>query len=261
MVLLPARIAALEAELARLSEERGVEADSLARMLVRIAEVERARAAADARADVLAARMRELEAQSEEGRRELEVARAQVQSGTEAAESAALRTEVAERAAADGAAELERAGEELDAGRARLGQLETELARARREHGDEQASSRAAQSEADLRAARTIEEERSSAARARQQAAAAEVSLAAMRDTIARAANLVDEMDRREEISAAVRLRTLDQARRLLTGEARPARSLAPAEGKADAPTQDESRCEASVEAISSGEIELDLAD
>src|ERR1700690_3523778 len=42
MQVVPGRIAALETELARLGAERGAEADELARMLVRIAEAERA---------------------------------------------------------------------------------------------------------------------------------------------------------------------------------------------------------------------------
>jgi hypothetical protein len=182
---LPARIGTLEAELARLNEERGGDADELARMLVRIAEAERARTEAE-----------------------------------ESAEMAARRAGRAEQSAADGAEALERSTAERDADRARVTDLEATLARTRREHIDELAVQRATHAEADLRAVRALEEERSAAARARQQAAAAEVELAATRKTIARATELVEEMDRREEMTSALRARALDQARRILAGDA-----------------------------------------
>lgn len=205
---LPARIAALEDELARLKEERGAEADNLARMLVRIAEAERARTVAEDRAHELVERVRELETIREEVRR-----------GTEALNQATHRAELAERSASDGAAALERTREELQADRARFMTLEAKLARIRREHGDELGALRAAHADANLQAARTLEEERSVGARARQQAAAAEVSLASTRERLAQAAKLVEEIERREEMAGALRARALEQTRRALLGE------------------------------------------
>jgi chromosome segregation ATPase len=181
---LPARIAALEADLARLTEARGVDADELARMLVRIAEAERGRATAEERA-----------------------------------QTTARRADLAERAAADGAEALAGARAEREADRARVTDLEAKLARIRREHGDELTSLRRAHAETDLKLARALEEERGAVARARQQAAAADLALAQAREIIASAAGLVDEMDRREEIAAALRARGLDQARRVLAGQ------------------------------------------
>jgi hypothetical protein len=205
---LPARIAALETELTRLKEERGAEADELARMLVRIAEAERARIVAQERADALAERIRELEAMREEMRK-----------GTEGIELAMRRAELAERSAADGADALARTRAELQASHARFVDLETKVARIRREHGDELASLRAARADADLRTARIVEEERSAAARAQQLAAAAEVGLNASRERIAQAASLVEEIERREEMAAALRVRALEQTRRVLQGD------------------------------------------
>src|SRR5579862_5300319 len=52
----PPRMAAIAAELTRMKEERGAEADQLAKMLVRIAATERARATAEERAAAFADR-------------------------------------------------------------------------------------------------------------------------------------------------------------------------------------------------------------
>jgi hypothetical protein len=71
-----------------------------------------------------------------------------------------------------------------------------------------------------------VEEERSRAAIARQETAAVEKRLAATRDTIARTRALLEDMDRREEMAAAMRIRSFEQARQALTsteGGAQPA--------------------------------------
>jgi colicin import membrane protein len=225
----PARIAALEIELARLAEERGAEADELARMLVRIAEAERARAAAEERSAALAERVRELDAQREKGLSEVEAVRQELRRGAEVAEMAARRAGLAEKSASDGAAALERTGAELQADRARVTDLETRLARTKREHLAELAKLRDEHDEANARATRALEEERAAAERARQQAAAAEVDRAAMQNAIARTATLVDEMDRREEMTSALRTRALDEARRILAVQAISVCGVAPA--------------------------------
>src|ERR1700690_190321 len=214
--IVPPRIAALETELARLGEERGAEADELARMLVRIAEAERVRAAAEQRASVLSERVLELEAECEQSRRDLEATRHLLRRGAEAAEMASRRAGLAERSASDGAAALERAGAELEADRARVTDLEARLARTKRDHATELATLRSARDEASDRATSAIEEERAAAARGLERLAAAEADLAAMHEAMAKTASLVDEMERREEMTAALRARALDQARRIL---------------------------------------------
>lgn len=220
MRIVPARIAALETELARLGEERGAEADELARMLVRIAEAERVRAAAEQRASVLSERVLELEAECEQSRRDLEATRHLLRRGAEAAEMASRRAGLAERSASDGAAALERAGAELEADRARVTDLEARLARTKRDHATELATLRSARDEASDRATSAIEEERAAAARGLERLAAAEADLAAMHEAMAKTASLVDEMERREEMTAALRARALDQARRILAAHA-----------------------------------------
>ncbi|MDP9001942.1 MAG: hypothetical protein M3O46_17720 [Myxococcota bacterium] len=205
---MPARIATLESELARLKQERQAEADNLARMLVRIADAERARTVAEGRASELTARVRELESMRED------VAR-----GTEAMNQALHRAELAEQSASDGAAALERTREELQADRARFMNLEAKLARLRREHGEELAALRSTHAEASLQAERLLSEERSTLSRVRQQATTAEVSLASSRERVAQATSLVEEMERREEMAAAIRARALEQTRRALAGE------------------------------------------
>ncbi|HZU83645.1 MAG TPA: hypothetical protein VE987_12040 [Polyangiaceae bacterium] len=213
------RIATVEAELARLKEERGAEADELAKMLVRMAESERARLAAEERMRALARRATELEEICDKARRELVVAREENQRCVESTELATRRAGLAERSAADGAAALERALAELEADRARLIDLEAKLARVRREHADELAALRASHAAAAHQAARALEEERSGAARARQQAAAAEVDLAESRARLARGAGLIEQMERRDEIAGALRARALNEARRVLRGD------------------------------------------
>jgi DNA repair exonuclease SbcCD ATPase subunit len=70
-------------------------------------------------------------------------------------------------------------------------------------------------------AGRTLEEERSAAARARQQVTTLEASLTSARAMAARAAELLDELERREEMAASHRARTLEQTRQTLAGAAR----------------------------------------
>jgi chromosome segregation ATPase len=260
--LLPARIAVLEAELVRLKDERGAEADELARMLVRIAESERAKAATEQHAEFLAERVQELEANLEQARRET----------AEATELVTRRAELAELSAADGAASLERMRAELHADRSRLTDLETKLARTRRERTDEQATLRAARVELEQQTARALEDERSAAARARQQAAAAEVELAAIRERLAQAVVLVEKIERREEMAAALRSRSLEQARQLLAGEtvsvassepptpAVASRPPRPPPASATRPHESHDSPESTME-VSVEEIEIDLAD
>ena len=217
--VLPTRIDVLEAELTRLKEERGVEADEQARMLVRIADAERARSSAEARATSTQEALKELEAKLSASQRQLETSKDQLRRGAEVAETAVRRAGLAENSAADGAAALDRLRAELEADRARVTDLESKLARTRREHLAELASMRAAEADAAMRSARALEEERSVSARARQQAAAAEAELGVARRAIERIGGLFDEMERREELASAFRLRGLVQARRVLAGE------------------------------------------
>jgi chromosome segregation ATPase len=209
MDVLPARIAALEGDLRRVTEARAAEADELARMLVRIAATERARATAEERAAALASRVQELETLRDEVRRE-----------REAMELATRRAELAERSAADGAEALERTRIELEADRLRSTELEAKLARMRREHGDELAALRTTRAEADQQAVRALEEERAAAAEARKRSIEAEAELAKVRQRCARAMDFIEEAERREEMAAALRARALERTRAVLTGNA-----------------------------------------
>jgi len=113
-------------------------------------------------------------------------------------------------------------------------------------------------------AGRALEEERSAAARAKLQVVALEASVTSQRATAARAAQLLDELGRREEAASAARAHSLEQAKRVLAGEA----GEAPAEGSAT-PASPGARprsssgvdAEPSVERGSLDEIEIDLAD
>jgi hypothetical protein len=274
----PARVAALETELARLGRERGVEADELARMLVRIAEAERAKIAAEERAGPLVERVRELEAHCEQARRDLDAAREQLRRGGELAEMATRRAGLAEKSASDGAAAVERAGAELAADRARVTDLEARLARTRRDHLAELATLRVAHDEENVRTARALEEERSSSESARRQASTAEAALAATQGAMARAVTLVDEMERREEMTASFRARSLVQTRRILTEPTRTLSSSAPAAvpgsfdtnglnpsgrnaADTDAPASLGPHLEAKLETIGFDEVDLELPD
>jgi chromosome segregation ATPase len=259
MEALPVRIAVLEGELARLKEERGAEADELARMLVRIAEAERARTDAEERAGTLAERVRELEAVHEDLRR-----------GVQTMDQTARRAELAERSASDGATALERMRTELQADRSRVTDLEAKLARTRREHGEELATLRTALADAHLLTANALEEERSASARAREQAATSEASLAAARERLAQAASLVDEIERRQEMGAALLARALEQTRVVLVGEARGSASGEPgphpAASRPSRPppavpkwSRSSSPPEPTVEVLSLDEIDADL--
>ncbi|MDP9150989.1 MAG: hypothetical protein M3O36_13750, partial [Myxococcota bacterium] len=73
--LWPARLAGLETELARLKEERGLEADTVAEMLVRVAESERTVEAATRRAATAETTAQEIAAVLERTREELADAR------------------------------------------------------------------------------------------------------------------------------------------------------------------------------------------
>ena len=431
---MPVRIAALEAEVARLKEERSEEADNLAAMLVRVAEVETARTLATQRAQGLEKRIAELneqiaemqaweppaptaqdashvaeltaqlqrtEANAAELDRRLALAEA-VTAGlrsrlaaaedvaTEArsklaaterkveelqqelggahtvVELATSRAVLAEASAADGAAALESTKAELQAERARFVDLESRLTRVRREYaeateaarrellGTVEAAQRArveerdaleqrhaeelqarerrdtetaaalrdqhatalstqrreheAATEASLReyltelsslekkhaaeieslvhghdeavrtleekhaqdaaamreehaaakraAARALEEERSAAAKARQQALTAESSLTALRGAAERAAQVLDELERREEMAASLRARAIDQAKQALVvpDSGSKGASLPPPRHPAPPPVP-----QSGVEAVSLDEMELDF--
>jgi len=228
MEALPTRVAALEAELRRLKEARSTDADELARMLVRIAGAERARSMAEERAEALASRVRELEPLLDDLRR-----------GTEATDLATRRAELAERSAADGAEALERTRVEREADRLRSTDLETKLARMRREHGEELAALRTARAESDQQSARALEEERAATMQARQRATSAEEKLAEAHQRLCRAASLIDQVERREEMAAALRARALQHARQALTGDANSAEAGAPIETLEEAEIED----------------------
>jgi hypothetical protein len=114
-------------------------------------------------------------------------------------------------------------------------------------------------------AARALEEERSAAARARQQVGTLEARLAAMRERIGQVALQLEELERREEMAASLRARSLEQARSTLSAAEPPPpqdESLAAApvahgsSRAARAATAAESGVSASLD-----DIDLDIAD
>jgi chromosome segregation ATPase len=316
---MPARIATLEAELARVNEARGADADELAQMLVRIADAERAKVSHEERAaafeeklrelSVAVDRLEELDDACEAMRKDLEVAHARAQRDAEAletarerarhhaeavhaaeeqarkdaeallaaeertrldaeaaqrwqerarreaeaAELASHRAQLAEHAAAEGALALHAAHEERHADRERVTDLETKLARTRREHSEEATSLRRAHADAELVAAHALEEERSATARARERLATAEAEITAMRERMQQATELLEAMERREEMAASMRARAVDQLRLALAD-----RGAAPGRTPSQAPRE---RCgdEPSVEVMSLEDVEIDL--
>lgn len=120
--VVPNRLTALQAEVARLTRERAADADDLAAMLVRVADSERARTAAVTMATQLEARVEGLETELGKTRASTDEAR----QAREAAEQAAYGN-------ADG---LSRARIELEEQVARAGELETRLLRAETQHTD-----------------------------------------------------------------------------------------------------------------------------
>jgi chromosome segregation protein len=270
------RIASLQAEVDRLTAERANDADTVAEMLVRIADAERAKTAANARAA-------EAERRAGASAGELDALHEELERRLEAFDALSRRVGVAEKSAADGADALERARADLREDRTRLVDLEAKRARMRREHDEaietllsthsqEIAAAREAvrreDADAQREAALAVEQERSAAARARQQAAAAEVALTAARETIALATGLLEELERREEMVAALRARSLEQMRFALAGEslgAIPEDSVPPSAMVA-AQKQSETRKAAVPDAAESGvleaeELDLDLAE
>ena len=106
-------------------------------------------------------------------------------------------------------------------------------------------------------AAKALEEERLTAAKARQQVLAAEGSITALRSKITQAAELLDELARREEMAAALRARAIDQARETLAAEER-GPDVAPLDRSGPVPVPPTPR--PVVETVSLDEIEIDLA-
>lgn len=147
--IIPTRIAALQAEVTRLTSERAAEADDLAAMLVRVAETERAKVAAmtragevEARAAALQTRAEGLEAElaavrvdalelqrrHDEQRRSLEAAEQELRVVKDAAATAVERATMADESEAEAAQALAHARDQLEADRARVGELESRLA-------------------------------------------------------------------------------------------------------------------------------------
>jgi len=113
-------------------------------------------------------------------------------------------------------------------------------------------------------AARALEEERSAAARARQQVVTLEGTVTALRETAARARELLDELGRREEQAASGRLQAIDQAKRALAGaggeaagEGAPATGLQAPRPRGPSGTV----AEAAADRASLDEIDIDLTD
>jgi hypothetical protein len=286
------RIAALQASLERLRSERAADADQIAEMLVRSATVERTRAAAEACVADVEQRLLEMGSA-------LDAAREDLRHREDELMAVSKRAEIAEKAASDAVEALGKARATLEAKHANaIVALRAQQAKAlqsqsqahtraleeeRREHASMLDSLRASQAEAidkaqathkavttSLRAehvaakrdaARLLEEERSAAARARQLAAATELRLAATRETVTKAASLLEELERREEMATALRTRALEQTRRTLLGDAP---SKAHEGGPRSTPsmeTPSQITAEPKVEVVAVENLELDWSD
>jgi hypothetical protein len=88
--------------------------------------------------------------------------------------------------------------------------------------------------------ARQLEEERSANARLRQQAAAAEGSFGAAREAAAKAAQLLDDLERREEMASGVRAKSIADAKAALSAATAPRKPLATGAPAAQAASLDD---------------------
>jgi hypothetical protein len=227
------RVRALEAIVAELQRPRPAVEDP------RIAELVRELAEVRSRAD-------SAELALEAAQSELQLSRQATQTAWGRAALAERSSADATAALALAHAELEADRKhvvDLEANLARIGREHTDaidrarresadaIERARRERGEaleaaREASARAAddkhaQTVAALReelaaakraSARALEEERSATARARQHASALEASVASSRETVARAKERLEELARREEMAASLRVRSIADA-------------------------------------------------
>jgi chromosome segregation ATPase len=120
----------LEAQVAHLRNERAMDADELAEMLVRLAAAERTRIQAEQRCRQSEDRCAELEAELGKARAALkEAEQARKRAESSAAQSSSRAAE-AEKWVDDVTATIERVQGTLDAGRKRIADLEKQLARA-----------------------------------------------------------------------------------------------------------------------------------
>jgi len=148
--VVPTRLAALQAEVARLTRERAGEADDMAAMLVRVADSERARTTAVTLATQLEARVEGLESELamlragtaeqqgrlDEARRAREALEQELRGVKDAAVIAQERAVKAEQAAYGNADALARTRAELEGQIARASELETRMLRAETSHSD-----------------------------------------------------------------------------------------------------------------------------
>jgi hypothetical protein len=287
------RIAALEADLEQVKAERAADADQIAEMLVRSATAERTRTAAEACVADVEQRLLEMGSA-------LDASRDDIRRRDEELAAVSRRAELAEKTASDAADAHGKARAALEAkhtgtlealraqqakGLQSQSHLHTRaLEEERREHASMLDSLRAEHAEAmdkaqathaialaSLRAeyaaskrdaARLLEEERSAAARARQLAAATELRLAATRDSIAKAAGLLEELERREEMATALRARTIEHTRRALLGDvASKAPEGAPPSTTPSAGKPTQTTAEPKVEVVAVENIELDWSE
>jgi len=227
----------VEAELESLRTARAQDADDLASMLVRVADLERARTAAEKRNAELDTRIEELEgevarartatlAAEERVRLHGEAAATQVaelekqlaaggtllaeahegrQRAEQAAREAAQRADSAEEWVAEVTTTLEQVQDGLNDGRKRVADLEGEVAKLKG-HQDEERRA----------ASRLLENEKSTSGRARQQAAAAEARLRRAHTALTSVPAFIDRLEAADRAAFDARATLLAEARSLV---------------------------------------------
>ena len=179
-------------DVARLKAERAADADDIAAMLVRVADTERARDASERRATGLEAWTQTLEAKVAEAR---------------------TRADEAEETSTSLKSDLATTRKELERMSARVRSLEDELATNRRENEDALELERVKRGlEIDA-----LVSQHQAAVDSAKGGAVSVAALAGARDAIAKVVTMIEDLERQEAQSSAVRMGLLEQARRTLT--------------------------------------------
>jgi chromosome segregation ATPase len=154
-----------------------------------------------AKLEAALARVATLEATLAETRRDQERARQDAQRAVENAAAAELRAARAEQSLVEGVAALERTRTEREVDRARLIEVGAEVEMTKRE------------------AAQAVEAAEAVAAEAQRIAADLQVKLSRAEDVATKGTDMLSEMERQEAVATTDRLRSIQRAKRILSGQ------------------------------------------